>query len=138
MITGEEIEERQQRFLADALEIAPGLNVTRSGTFGALTTVSLRGLPTSQTLVMVDGVVVNDPSSFGNGFDFGQYDTADITRIEVVRGAQSTLYGSNAIGGVINILTADGAAGAGGGGYNYALTYLLLPPLPESPARISP
>lgn len=117
VITGEEIEERQQRFLADALEIAPGLNVTRSGTFGALTTVSLRGLPTSQTLVMVDGVVVNDPSSFGNGFDFGQYDTADITRIEVVRGAQSTLYGSNAIGGVINILTADGAAGAGGGGY---------------------
>lgn len=117
VITGEDIQERQQRFLADALEIAPGLNVTRSGTFGALANVSLRGLPSSQTLVVVDGVVVNDPSTFGNSFDFGQYDTADIARIEVLRGAQSTLYGSNAIGGVINIVSADGSGGNGGGGY---------------------
>lgn len=117
VITGAQIQERQQRFLADALEIAPGLNVTRSGTFGALANVSLRGLPASQTLVVVDGVVVNDPSTFGNSFDFGQFDTADIARIEVLRGAQATLYGSNAIGGVINVISADGRDGLGGGGY---------------------
>jgi len=117
IITEADIEERQQRFLFDALRIAPSVTVTRSGSFGALSNVSIRGLPTSQTLVVVDGVVVNDPSSFGNGFDFGQFDTSDIARIEVLRGAQSTLYGSNAIGGVINVVTKDGRDGFGGSAF---------------------
>lgn len=117
VISAEQIEERQQRFLFDALRIAPGVTVTRSGSAGALSNVSIRGLPTSQTLVVVDGVVVNDPSSFGNGFDFGQFDTSDIERIEVLRGAQSTLYGSNAIGGVVNVVTKDGSDGLGGSAY---------------------
>lgn len=117
VITAEEIEDRQQRFLFDALRIAPGVTVTRSGSFGALSTVSIRGLPTEQTLLVIDGVVANDPSAFGNSFNFGDFDTADIERVEVLRGAQSTLYGSNAIGGVINVVTKDGQDGLGGSGY---------------------
>lgn len=117
VIEAADIEERQQRLLLDVIRLAPGVTVTTAGSPGALATVSIRGLPTVQTLLVVDGVVVNDPSSFGNGFDFGQFDTADIERIEVLRGAQSTLYGSNAIGGVINILTKDGREGLGGGGF---------------------
>lgn len=117
IVTGEEIAERQQRFLADALRITPGLTVTTSGAPGSLSNISIRGLPTAQTLVIIDGVEANDPSSFGNNFDFGQFDTSDIERVEVLRGAQSTLYGSNAIGGVINVITHDGSSGVGGSAY---------------------
>ena len=114
VVTAEDIELRQQRFLYDALATVPGIQTTRSGSFGALASISLRGLPSKQTLVVQDGVVLNDPSSFDNGFNFANFDTAVIERIEVLRGAQSTLYGSNAIGGVINIITKDGRDGLGG------------------------
>ena len=114
VITSEDIELRQQRFVFDALNSLPGVQVIRSGSFGALSSISLRGLPSDQTLVVQDGIVVNDPSSFGNGFNFANFDTADIERIEVLRGAQSTLYGSDAIGGVINIVTKDGREGFSG------------------------
>ncbi len=114
VINKQEIERRQQRFLYDALNTTPGIQVTQSGSFGALASISLRGLPSNQTLVVQDGVVLNNPSSFGNTFDFANFDTAVIERIEVLRGAQSTLYGSDAIGGVINIVTKDGRDGFGG------------------------
>lgn len=114
VITAQDIELRQQRFVFDALGSVPGVQVIRSGSFGALSSVSLRGLPSGQTLVVQDGVVINDASSFANGFNFANFDTADIARIEVLRGAQSTLYGSDAIGGVINIVTKDGREGFGG------------------------
>lgn len=114
VINAEEIELRQQRFLYDAINSLPGVQIIRSGSFGALSSVSLRGLPSGQTLVVQDGVVLNNPSSFGNSFDFANVDTAMIERIEVLRGAQSTLYGSDAIGGVINIITKDGRDGLGG------------------------
>lgn len=114
VIDKEDIERRQQRFLFDALNSIPGIQVTRSGSFGALASVSLRGLPSNQTLVVQDGIVLNNPSSFGNTFDFANFDTAVIERVEVLRGAQSTLYGSDAIGGVINIVTKDGRDGFGG------------------------
>lgn len=117
VITAEEIEIRQQRFLYETLQNIPGLQVTRSGSFGALATISIRGLASDQTLVVQDGVVVNDPSSFGNGFNFANFDTSDVERIEVLRGAQSTLYGSDAIGGVINIVTKDGGEGFGFSGF---------------------
>ncbi|MEL6363129.1 MAG: TonB-dependent receptor [Pseudomonadota bacterium] len=113
VLTSEEIELRQQRFVFDALNAVPGVQIIRSGSFGALSSVSLRGLPSDQTLVVQDGVVLNNPASFGNGFNFANFDTADIERIEVLRGAQSTLYGSDAIGGVINIVTKDGREGFG-------------------------
>lgn len=114
VINAEEIEIRQQRFLYDAINNLPGVQVIRSGSFGALSSVSLRGLPSSQTLVVQDGVVLNNPSSFGNSFNFANVDTAVIERVEVLRGAQSTLYGSDAIGGVVNIITKDGRDGFGG------------------------
>lgn len=117
VVTAEEIEIRQQRFLYEVLQNMPGLQVTRSGSFGALATVSIRGLDSDQTLIVQDGIVVNDPSSFGNGFNFANFDTSDIERVEVLRGAQSTLYGSDAIGGVINIITNTGAEGFGFSGF---------------------
>ncbi len=114
VLTAEEIELRQHRTVFDALSTVPGVQIIRSGGAGALATVSLRGLPSGQTLVVQDGVVLNNPSSFANSFNFADLDTAGIERIEVLRGAQSTLYGSDAIGGVINIVTKDGRDGFGG------------------------
>jgi len=117
VLTSDNIEIRQQRFVFDALNAVPGVQIIRSGSFGALSTVSLRGLPSDQTLVVQDGVVLNDPASFGNGFNFANFDTADVERIEILRGAQSTLYGSDAIGGVVNIITKDGREGFGANGF---------------------
>ena len=114
VISKEDLDIRQQHFLYDALSSVPGIQITRSGSFGALASVSLRGLPSDQTLVVQDGIVLNNPSSFGNSFNFANFDTAVVERIEVLRGAQSTLYGSDAIGGVINIITRDGREGFGG------------------------
>ncbi|MEM7741246.1 MAG: TonB-dependent receptor [Pseudomonadota bacterium] len=114
VLTGADIELRQQQFLYDALAAVPGIQILRTGSFGSAATVSIRGLDSDQTLVVQDGVVVNDPSSFGNGFDFANFNASDIQRVEVIRGAQSTLYGSDAIGGVINIITKDGREGFGG------------------------
>lgn len=117
VITADQIELRQQRFVFDALSASPGVQVIRSGSFGGLSSVSLRGLPSSQTLAVQDSVVLNDPTTFNNAFNFANFDTGDIDRIEVLRGAQSTLYGSDAIGGVINIITKDGREGLGGDAY---------------------
>ncbi|MEM6850487.1 MAG: TonB-dependent receptor [Pseudomonadota bacterium] len=114
VLTSDDIRVRQQRFVFDALNAVPGVQIIRSGSFGALSSVSLRGLPSDQTLAVQDGVILNNPSSFGGEFNFANFDTSDIERIEVLRGAQSTLYGSNAIGGVINIVTKDGRDGLGG------------------------
>lgn len=114
VITAEEIDLRQQRFVLDALSASPGVQVIRSGSFGGLSSVSIRGLPSGQTLAVQDGVVLNNPTTFNNSFDFAGFDTGDVDRIEVLRGAQSTLYGSDAIAGVINIVTSDGREGFGG------------------------
>ncbi|MGF1462691.1 MAG: TonB-dependent receptor plug domain-containing protein [Maricaulaceae bacterium] len=117
VVTAEEIALRQQRFVFDALEAVPGVQVIRSGGAGSLASVSIRGLPSDQTLVVQDGIVSNNPAFFGNTFDFANFDTADIAQIEVLRGAQSTLYGSDAISGVINIVTKDGREGFGAEGF---------------------
>lgn len=117
IITAEEIELRQYRFVFDAVRSVPGVQVTRSGSFGGISSISIRGLDSDQTLVVQDGIVLNNPASLGNSFDFANFDTSDIERIEVIRGAQSTLYGSDAIGGVINIVTKDGADGFGASGF---------------------
>ncbi len=114
VLTVDDIETRQQRFIFDALNAVPGVQVIRSGSFGGLSSVSLRGLPSDQTLVVQDGIVSNNPAFFGNTFDFANFDAADVERIEVLRGAQSTLYGSDAIGGIVNIITKDGREGFGG------------------------
>lgn len=107
VITGEDIERKQVRVVSDVLREVPGVAVSRSGTGGSFTQVRIRGAEGNQTLVIVDGVEVNDPSG-GSEFDFGNLLASDIERIEVLRGPQSALYGSDAIGGVINIITKKG------------------------------
>ncbi len=107
VITAEDIEQRQQRSLPDVLQTVPGLNVVQTGGPGGKTSVFTRGSNSNHTKVLIDGVDANDPSQDG-AFDFGQVLTADITRVEVLRGPQSSLYGSDALGGVINIVTKKG------------------------------
>ena len=105
VLTADEIEERQYAFTVDAIRSLPGIIINQNGPFGGSASVRIRGASSDQTLVLVDGVVVNDPSSPGAGFNFANLDPNDIERIELLRGPQSTLYGSQAIGGVVNIIT---------------------------------
>ena len=128
VITAEEIERRQIRYAGDALRALPGVSVTRNGGFGGVTAVRIRGMDDDKTLVLVDGVEV---AAVGDGsFDFGGLLARDIARIEVLRGPQSALYGSNAAGGVISIITKPGARGTaeagltveGGSDYTRALS----------------
>ena len=109
VITAEEIGARQERSLADVLQAVPGLNVVRTGGPGGLTSVYMRGTNNNHVKVIVDGIDVSDPSSANASFDFSQLLTQDIERVEVLRGPQSGLYGSDAIGGVINIITRSGS-----------------------------
>ena len=108
VITAEEIERKQVRVVSDLLREVPGIAVNRSGPVGAVTQVRIRGTEANHTLVIIDGVEINDPST-GSEFYFDDLLAADIERIEVLRGPQSALYGSDAIGGVINITTKKGA-----------------------------
>ena len=107
VITDDDIARNQQRTLPDALQTVPGLNIVQAGGQGAQTSVFMRGTNSNQTKVIIDGIEVNNPT--GNGsFDFGQVLTSDLARVEVLRGPQSSLYGSDAIGGVINLETKKG------------------------------
>ncbi|MCT8974265.1 TonB-dependent receptor plug domain-containing protein [Microbaculum marinisediminis] len=113
VITGEELEEQQIRVVSDVLRQVPGVAVNRTGGIGDFTQVRIRGAEGNQTMVRIDGIEMNDPA-FGSEFDFGNLLVQDVARIEVLRGPQSALYGSDAIGGVINIVTrrGDGAPSA--------------------------
>lgn len=106
VITGKELEQNQIRYVADALRLVPGFSVSRSGSFGGLTQVRVRGAEANQLLVMVDGIDVSETS--GGEFDFGSLVADDIDRIEVLRGPQSAFWGSNAMAGVVNIITRRG------------------------------
>jgi vitamin B12 transporter len=109
VITEEQIRERQITSVADVLRTVPGLAVSRLGPGpGPQTQVRIRGAEANQTLVLIDGIEVNDPSG-GSEFDFGHLLATGIERIEVLRGPQSALYGSDAVGGVINIITKRGS-----------------------------
>jgi len=103
-----EIAARNPASLVDALRSVPGLDITEAGGPGAVTTLRIRGANAGQTLVLVDGVRINDPSSASGEFDAAVIAPGLIERIEVLRGPQSALYGSDAIGGVVNIITRKG------------------------------
>jgi vitamin B12 transporter len=108
VITAEQMERDQRRTLPDALATVPGLNIVQTGSPGGITSVFMRGTNSNHVKVLIDGIDVTDPSSGNQTFDFSQMLTADIARIEVLRGPQSGLYGADAIGGVISITTKKG------------------------------
>ena len=107
VIDRETIERRGAVFAADILSDVPGLTVVRSGAFGGTAQVRMRGASPGKTLVLIDGAPVNDPAEINGAFDFSGLELADIERIEVLSGPQSSLWGSDAIGGVIAFTTRD-------------------------------
>ena len=105
ILDSKEIRLRGIRSAIDAISSSPGVTAKKNGSFGGVGSVRIRGASSSQTLVLIDGIPVNDASSPGGGYNFEYLDTSNIDRIEVLRGSQSTLWGSDAIGGVVNIYT---------------------------------
>jgi vitamin B12 transporter len=114
VISAETIERSSARNVGDLLQQVPGINVTQTGGAGQLEVARIRGGESRHTLVLIDGIRINDPSSTGREFDFSSIVLADVERIEVLRGPQSALYGSDAMGGVINIITRRGQTGTRG------------------------
>jgi vitamin B12 transporter len=108
VITEKEIIEKGKGTVLDLLRDVPGLSILQCSGFGGTASIYLRGSKPGYTLVMIDGVEVNDPMGTDRSFDFGCLTTDNIERIEVIRGQQSTLYGSDAIGGIVNIITKKG------------------------------
>jgi len=107
VLSSSDIAQRPRFEVSDLLREIPGVAVNRSGQRGSQTQVRIRGAEANHTLVLIDGIEVGDPMT-GGEFDFANLLTDDIARIEVLRGPQSALYGSQAIGGVINIMTTQG------------------------------
>ena len=107
VVTSEDIDRLKVHSVPKLLRKIPGLAVRRSGVLGSFTQVRIRGAEGNHTLVLIDGVEVNNPSG-ASEFDFGSLRSADIERIEVLRGPQSSIYGSDAVGGVINIIMKRG------------------------------
>lgn len=108
VITAKDIEEKQFQTLSQALQSVSGLHVVQSGVIGSQTSVFMRGSNSDHVLVLIDGIEINDPSSPNGAFDFANLLLDNVEQIEIVKGAQSVLYGSDAIGGVIQIRTKEG------------------------------
>ncbi|MYH47964.1 MAG: TonB-dependent receptor, partial [Gammaproteobacteria bacterium] len=106
ILYGAELERAGIEYVADALRQLPGAALVRGGSFGAITSLFLRGGESDYVQVLIDGVRVNEP---GGAFDFASLTTDNVERIEVVRGPASALYGSEAVSGVIQIFTRRGS-----------------------------
>lgn len=121
VLSGEDLRARGVTRVSDALREVPGASLVQSGSFGALTSLFLRGGESRYTKVLIDGVPVNAPGGY---FDFSHLTTDNIDRIEIVRGPASVLYGADAATGIVQIFTRRGAAqprasiGARGGTYH--------------------
>lgn len=100
-----QIEQRQAISVADLLRTTPGVTLSRNGGPGTFTSIFIRGAQSEQTVALIDGVKLNDPSSPAGGFNFADLLTDNIERIEILRGPQSVLWGSQAIGGVVDLIT---------------------------------
>ena len=122
IVTREDIERWQSKSVADVLRRLPGVDISQSGGMGQLTSVYVRGTSSSHTLVLMDGVRLNQAGISGS-VDISQIPLSLVQRIEFIRGPRSAVYGSDAIGGVINIITTrdkDGTTlGAGIGSHGY-------------------
>lgn len=105
VISAKEQRRSQKAVVSDLIAATPGVTMYRNGGLGGTTAISIRGAETHQTVVLIDGVKMNDPSSNSGAFDFSNLITTEYSHIEVLRGPQSTLWGSQAIGGVVNIVT---------------------------------
>lgn len=128
VVKGETLATSNPGSLVDALRTVPGLDISEAGGPGSTSQIRLRGANTGQTLVMIDGIRINDPSAASGDFDFAMFAPSSIERIEVLKGPQSALYGSDAMGGVVNIITKKGSGPAQfnvrteGGSYGTATT----------------
>lgn len=117
VVTQEDIERQQLRTVPQVLQSLPGLNVVQTGGPGGQTSVFIRGTNSNHVKVLIDGIDAGNPSTPNGAFDFGQLLASDLARVEVLRGPQSGLYGSDAIGGVISITTRKGEGPAKFTGY---------------------
>ena len=125
IVDRERLDQLQSATIGDALQSVPGVTVAARGGLGGHTSAFLRGGNSSQTLVLIDGVRINDLSSPNGAFDFGTLMTGNIGQVEVLRGPNSIIWGSQAIGGVVNIQSlapADGFEGRFGAEYGAADT----------------
>jgi vitamin B12 transporter len=116
IISREQIELRQTRYVSDLLRSVPGFAVSQVGTTGSQTQVRVRGAEANHVLVLIDGVRANDPAS-GDEFRWELLGTSNIERIEIVRGPQSSLWGSDAVAAVVHVITRSGAGQPGVGAY---------------------
>jgi vitamin B12 transporter len=112
VVTRKEIEENAARDLADVLREVPGVTVSRTGSPGRATSLFTRGAASTHTLVLWNGVEINNP--YFAGYDWGRFSSAGVEQIEVVRGPYSALYGSDAVAGVVNVLTTPTDSGVRG------------------------
>jgi len=111
IITREQIEQRQARYVTDLLRSVPGFSVSHTGVIGSQTQVRVRGAEANHVLVLIDGVRANDPAT-GDEFRWEYLTTGNIERIEIVRGPQSALWGSDAVAAVVHVITRDGRGGS--------------------------
>ena len=109
VITRDDLERTATRFIADALRAAPGIAIGRSGPQGGITQARIRGTEANHTLVVIDGILANDP--FQSEFDFAGLTAEGVQQVELIRGQHSAIWGSDAVGGVVNILTRRAGAG---------------------------
>jgi vitamin B12 transporter len=116
VITRDDIERRQARYVSDLLRTVPGFSVSQSGVTGSQTQVRVRGAEANHVLVLIDGARANDPAT-GDEFRWEFLTTANIERIEIVRGPQSALWGSDAVAGVVHIITRSGQSQSRASGY---------------------
>src|SRR5689334_22101239 len=111
VISSEDLEQKQIERVSDALREVPGLNVVQTGTAGQLTSVFMRGLPSQDMQVLLDGIPINQ--GLAGQFDFANLTTDNVDRIEIARGPQSTIYGPRALAGVVQIFTKRGTGTPG-------------------------
>jgi vitamin B12 transporter len=109
VISADDIERHGWRTLPQALKHVPGMHIVQSGAPGSVASIFIRGTRSQHVLVMIDGVRINDPSLATRSANIAGIDLAGVERIEIVRGPQSGLYGSDAFSGVVNIITGGGS-----------------------------
>jgi len=108
VITGEELARGHKAYLLEALEDVLGLSTIRNGGPGATSSVSIRGANSEHTLLLLDGLELNDPINPSRSYDLAHLSLSQVERVEILRGPQGLLYGSDALGGVVNIITRAG------------------------------